>query len=315
MKEWNALEDCYLPPSDEVVLALGVFDGVHLAHRRIIEECKHRAAKRNGHSVIFTFQNHPSSALRPEKAPPLLTPYPLKRLLLQQSSVDALIGIPFDLHLSHIKAKDFVEKILIEKLSAKEVVVGFNFCFGFMREGTPDLLRQYVPGHFDSVKVVDQQKFEGEAISSTLIRQKILNGELRQAQRLLDRPYQLAGTVVRGDGRGRKIGIPTANIDTSQQVLPPNGVYGVSVRIRDLDAPSYWGVMNIGNVPTFTDQKKRTTEVHLLNHEENLYDQYLIVDIHDKIRDERKFSGPSELVAQIYNDITTFRQYVLAHSK
>src|SRR5690606_28229848 len=309
MIECTSLEQCSFQPGDQVALALGVFDGLHTAHKRIIRECIQRAKARSGKSVIFTFQNHPISILRPEHSPSLLTPYPLKRQLIEQTGVDVLLAIRFNTRIAHTPARQFVERILHEQLSAREIVIGFNFHFGHHREGTPELLKEYVPTLFSAVTVVASQSTNSVPISSTLIRQNVQQGELDFVRQLLERPYQLCGKVIRGAGRGRTIGIPTANIDCSNQVLPPNGVYGVQLRTGSLNAKPFRGVMNIGTVPTFTDQSQRTVEVHVLDQDLDLYDQFVIVDLMTYIRKERKFSGPQELVAQIQRDIAQFREW------
>ncbi len=306
----DSLRKCEFHPHDEIVIAMGVFDGLHEAHQFIIQECKKRAEKRNGKSLIFTFQNHPATVVAPDKAPHLLTPYPLKRRLIERMDIDFLMAVPFDLELSRISAKDFIEEVLIHQLNAKEIVVGFNFCFGFQREGKPPMLKEYIPKYFDDVLVVERQEEDDRLVSSTLVRQLVDQGNLSRVEKILQRPYQIAGQVIAGDGRGRTIGIPTANLDTQNQVLPPSGVYGVRVCIDELDNKPHWGVMNIGRVPTFTELKQRRVEIHLLDTEIDLYGRYLIADILCHLRDEMKFSGKEELIQQIHNDINSFKKHL-----
>lgn len=310
MIEINSLDQCNFEDDDEIVVALGFFDGLHLAHQEIINTCKERARQRKGKALIFTFQNHPRTALDPSNPVPLLTPYPLKYQLIQAMKVDVIAGIPFDVNFSKTTAEEFVHDILHTKLSAKEVIVGYNFHFGYQRKGNTDYLKQQVPTLFQDITVIEQQSLNQLVISSTVIREKIAEGDLEATASMLGRPYQLAGTVIKGDGRGRAIGIPTANINISRQVLPPNGVYGVRVRIDSLKADIIWGVMNIGYVPTFKDQAIRSAEVHLLDYEGDLYNHFLIVDILTPIREERKFSGVDALIEQIHNDIDTFREWI-----
>jgi riboflavin kinase/FMN adenylyltransferase len=190
------------------------------------------------------------------------------------------------------------------------VVVGYDFRFGLNRKGTVDLLKKYIPTWFDQVTVIEQQSHQDLPISSTLIRDKVKQGDLATAHELLGRPYQLYGTVIQGQGRGRGIGFPTANLETSGQILPPNGVYGVQVREESLDAPPTLGVMNIGNVPTFNDQHNIHVEAHLLDYQNDLYGKRLIVDILKPIRGEQKFASPQELVQQIHQDIQVFRDWM-----
>ncbi|MBN2325733.1 MAG: bifunctional riboflavin kinase/FAD synthetase [Candidatus Omnitrophica bacterium] len=310
MLEYNSIEECSFRPDDQIVVALGFFDGIHLAHQRLIEECKKRAKARKGKSIVFTFQNHPSSVLTPDHPTPLLTPPGLKRRMLQSLGIDGVISAPFDESLCHTPAERFVRDVLQKRLCARELVVGFNFRFGHNREGTTDLLCDLVPSAFEAVTVIDQMFHDEIPISSSRIRQALSEGSLSDVESLLGHPYVIAGEVIRGDRRGRRIGVPTANLQSGEQILPPNGVYGVRVKVDHLDAPPRWGVMNIGNIPTFTDQTNRTIEVHLLDFEGDVYNRYLMIEIIQFIRKERKFGGPAELIAQIHADIESFRSNI-----
>jgi len=310
MKEITSLNACSFRDEDQVVAALGFFDGLHLAHRRIVEECIRRAKARRGVSLVFTFQNHPSGILTPGRAIRLLTPYPIKLQILEPIGVDVVVGVPFDLPISRTSARDFIDHVLCERLRAKEIVVGFNFFFGRNREGTVEQLQKLVPERFENVTVLEPLLHEDQPVSSTLIRQNILQGRLEEVSKLLLRPYQIAGYVVTGAGRGRTLGIPTANLDTGGQVLPPNGVYGVRVRKERIDAPPIWGVMNIGANPTFQTDSSPSVEVHLLDFDGDLYHQYLIVDVLRYLRAEQKFASPQELVAQIQRDVEGFREWI-----
>lgn len=310
MIEITSIDDISFPRGGPTVVALGFFDGVHCAHQRLIEECKTRAKAINGQSIVFTFQNHPSSILSPDRPTPLLTPYPLKRLLIEAMGIDVLCAVLFNETLCHTPAKHFIHEILEKRLHSRELVVGFNFRFGYRREGSAQLLSRYVPSIFDSVDIIEQQ-FSGDIpISSSRVREAITQGNLEETQELLGRPYAIAGSIVPGDGRGRTIGFPTANVQNSNQVLPPNGVYGVRARLGKIDAEPLYGVMNIGQIPTFTDGSRRTIEIHLLNFQNDLYGQYLIAEVLEFIRSERKFDNPQELVQQIHADIQTFRQLI-----
>lgn len=307
MIEITSIEQCSFQRGDRIIAALGFFDGIHRAHQRLIDECKERAKAREGKSVIFTFQNHPSSILDPSHPTPLLTPYPLKRQIIQSLRIDAIVAVPFDESLCQTPAQDFIDRVLIQKLAACELIAGFNFRFGFKRLGSVENLLKLVPDIFERVTIIDQQFHEGIPISSSRLRQVILDGNLQEASALLGRPYIIAGEVERGDGRGRSIGYPTANLSSEEQILPPNGVYGVRVRLDRIDASPYWGVMNVGTIPTFTDQSRRTVEIHILDFSEAIYNRYLIVEVMEFIRSEKKFPGVQELVQQIQTDIDTFR--------
>lgn len=310
MIEFTQISDIHLSDDEQCVVAIGFFDGLHLAHQAIVQECIKRANKHNMKAVVFTFQNHPSSIISPKNSVPLLSPYPLKAMRLQKMGIDMLVGIPFDQALSEIPANEFVEKILIKQLHAKEIVVGFNFHFGHKRGGSPDLLQSYVPSQFDDVKVIESQTINDKLISSTAVRQAISDGRLSDAQEMLGRRYHLYGEVVHGDGRGASIGFPTANLDTQNQLLPLNGIYGVRVWRNSFDSVPLWGAMNVGIVPTFKDDNKRLAEVYLLDHKENLYGQKLIVEICHYVREERKFDGVDALIEAINGDIKKIRQWI-----
>ncbi len=310
MIELTTIENCPFGPDDGVVCAMGFFDGVHRAHQRIIETCCNKAKERSGRSVVFTFQNHPSEVLQPESPAPLLMPYSLKKRWIESLAPDFLVAIPFTHELSQTSADDFIQLTLLNCFHAKEIVVGFNFTFGRGRQGTPDVLKRQASSHFDRVTVIEPMSYNQEPISSSSIRQSIASGELDSAANLLGHPVQIAGPVIAGDKRGRSIGFPTANIEYTNQLLPPNGVYGVRVMRGELGAEPMWGVMNIGVAPTFKDTPQRKVEVHLLDCNDHLYNAYLIIDVLAFIRGEKKFGGPQSLIEQIHQDIAAFRQWV-----
>ncbi|MFB3786479.1 MAG: bifunctional riboflavin kinase/FAD synthetase [bacterium] len=310
MIEILSLDACAFRPEDQVVVALGFFDGLHRAHQRLIAEARQRARARGGLLSVFTFQNHPSQVLNPGAPVPLLSPYPLKREWLKVLDVDAVVAVPFDWALCHTSAEAFIATVLRDRLRAREVVIGFNFRFGHKRRGSAETLKQRVPEIFEAVTVIEQQFHDDIPISSSAIRELILGGNLQEAEAMLGRPYPQAGRVIRGDGRGRSIGVPTANLAIENQALPPNGVYGVRVHIGGLGSQTGWGVMNIGTVPTFKNESTRHTEVHILNFDQDIYDQYLIAEIIHPLREERKFPGPAELIRQIHADIEQFQSWL-----
>ncbi|MDP8246311.1 MAG: riboflavin biosynthesis protein RibF [Candidatus Hinthialibacter antarcticus] len=311
MIELTTIANCPFQPSDGVVCALGFFDGVHRAHQRIIQTCCERAKQRGGVSVVFTFQNHPSDVLQPNAPTPLLTPYALKKRWIETLAPDYLVAVPFTKELSQTRAEQFIQQSLIDCFHAREIVIGFNFTFGRNREGTPEALKQKTPAAFEHVTIIEPMSHNNEPISSSRIRQSVKNGDLDHSADLLGHTVQIAGSVVQGDLRGRSIGFPTANIDYSNQLLPPNGVYGVRVMRNQFDAEPVWGVMNIGVVPTFKDTPQRTVEIHLLDFNDDLYNEYLIVDVLMNIRAEQKFDGPQQLITQIHADIAAFRQWII----
>lgn len=308
MIELTSLAECPFTESDSIVCGLGFFDGVHRAHQTILNTCKQRAAQRGGKAIAFTFQNHPSEILSPENSTPLLMPYPVKKRWMSHMGLDGLVALPFTEEFSRISADEFIQSILINCLHAKEIAVGFDFHYGHKRSGSASDLLAYAPESFEAVTIIDRQQIDGSEISSTRIRSVIQQGDLATAEEWLGHPIILGGTVVKGDGRGRSIGIPTANLNTGNQLLPPNGVYGVRVHVDEIGKSPIDGVMNIGVLPTFKNEPVRTVEIHLLNHDADLYDRYLLAEVVLSIRGEQKFDGPDALIAQIHQDIETFRQ-------
>ncbi len=310
MIEINSLEDCAFQPEDQIVVALGFFDGIHKAHQCLIDTCINRARARNGKSVVFTFRNHPSSILNPESHTPLITPFPLKRQIIKSYDIDYLVAVQFDKTICHTSAKDFTTEILIKRLAAHEIIVGFNFHFGYNRQGSANMLKTLSTNSFDDIVVIEQQFYDDSPISSSRIRQSVIQGNLSEAANLLGRPYFFAGNVINGDGRGRSIGFPTANINIDAQAIPPNGVYGVRIRLDDLDAAPLNGVMNIGKVPTFTDESHTTAEVHILDFDEDIYNRFIIVEFVELLRQEKKFASKDELVNQIKCDIEKYKSHL-----
>jgi riboflavin kinase / FMN adenylyltransferase len=310
MIEINSLEDCSFKPEDQIVVALGFFDGIHQAHQCLIDTCINHAKARNGKSVLFTFQNHPSSVLNPDNQTPLITPYPLKRQILLSYDIDYVVAVQFDEKLCHTSAKYFTTDVLMKRLAAHEIIVGYNFHFGHNRQGSADMLKTLSINSFDEIVVIEQQFHDDAPVSSSRIRQSVIQGNLSEAANLLGRPYFFAGNVINGDGRGRSIGFPTANVNIDAQAIPPHGVYGVRVRLDHIDAAPLNGVMNIGNVPTFTDESHTTAEVHILDFNEDIYDRFIIVEFVELLRHEKKFSSKDELVNQIKLDIGTYKSHL-----
>lgn len=271
-------------------VALGNFDGIHLGHRRVIEPILHRSGLVG---TVVSFNPHPRDFFSGTRSL-LLTPLGEKVSLLERLGVEQLVLLTFDEGLAKLRAEMFMARILQDALQAKFISVGFNFRFGFQRQGDGELLRS-VWG--DQLVIREEQRFrDGGRISSSAIRMALAMGDVPLANELLGRRYSISGNVVAGEQLGRKIGFPTANLQVDQQkYLPKDGVYGVLVGGNP-------GVMNIGVRPTVGGGTKRTIEVHLLNWRGNLYDQEIMVELVRYIRGERKFNSFEELKAQIQRD-------------
>lgn len=271
-------------------IALGNFDGIHLGHRRVIEAVLGRSGLVG---TVVSFNPHPRDFFSGTKSL-LLTPLREKISLLEGMGVEQFVLLPFDENLARLRAEIFVNRILEDALQARFVSVGFNFRFGFQRQGDVELLRSFFG---DRLVVTEEQRFkDGVRISSSAIRMALAMGDVPLANELLGRRYSISGNVVAGQQLGRKIGFPTANLQVDQQkYLPKDGVYSVLVGGNP-------GVMNIGMRPTVGGDTKRRIEVHLLNWQGNLYDQEIVVELVGYIRGERKFNSFEELKAQIQRD-------------
>ncbi|MBC8080054.1 MAG: bifunctional riboflavin kinase/FAD synthetase [Gorillibacterium sp.] len=284
-------------PSSQV-LAIGDFDGVHLGHREVIERALERARQLNLPASIMTFHPHPREVLGADKYRQILTPLPDKLKQFSEMGIEYTYLVSFDKAFSTLSPEEFITGILL-KLKIESVIVGFDFTFGFGGSGTADSLAIISSGQF-AVEVVRPYCFAGSKVSSTLIRENLQDGRLTEANALLGRGYSISGTVVEGEGRGRTIGYPTANVKLElPYVVPRNGVYAVRVTVR---SQSFGGVMNIGVNPTFTGEGIRTLEVHLFDFTDSIYGESIRIDFVDLLREERKFNSVSQLIAQINSD-------------
>ena len=287
------------------VIAVGNFDGVHRGHREIFALVREQAAAQAGESVVFTFEPHPVKVLAPRLAPALITTYERKLELIAEAGIDAAIVQPFDATFAAMPASDFIGAVLNGALGARAVCVGYNFTFGRGRAGTPAMLRAGGAEHGFAVTVVQPLTVDGLVISSTKVREFVLQGRVEAATTLLGREHEVPGTVVRGAGRGRTIGVPTANLDPEGELIPQGGIYVGHVRRGGVRLPA---VINIGINPTFVEGGARTVEAHILDFDADLYGERLILEFHQRLRAERRFPGVKELVAQIRLDIEQGRE-------
>ena len=281
------------------IITLGNFDGLHLGHQELIKKIILRAKETDSLSMVVTFRPHPLKILAPEKCPPLISIYEEKIQLIEKLGIDVLVKIPFTIDFSKMEPRDFVKNILVDLLGAKEIFVGYNYRFGKGRKGNIQMLKDLGKELGFIVREIEQVSLDGEVISSTRIRQLLTNGEVEHAAKLLGRPYALCGIVVKGDGRGRGLGFPTANIASRHSIIPSNGVYAVRLFVRD---KYYSGIVNIGMRPTF-DAKSMAIEVHIFDFDEDIYGEEMTVYFANKIREERKFGNAQALIKQINADI------------
>lgn len=287
------------------VIILGNFDGVHLAHQKLFELATQLAKQIRAKTCVYTFYPHPVKILSPHAAPLLISTLKQKIKLLAQFKIKQLVLEPFVPSFASLSPEDFFEKILIERLNAKGVVAGYDFTFGAKRSGNSDLLLRLCEKKGIPCKILEAQHHQNTLISSSQIRQFIRSGDIPQAGQLLGRPFEVIGKVVKGEGIGKTLGFPTANILAENELIPGNGVYATYTKIGLRKYPS---LTNIGFRPTFGG-KKLSIESHLLNFKRNIYGKDLRILFLKKIRDEIAFSSIQELVSQINKDIQSARKF------
>jgi len=305
MKVFSSVEEASTGELAGCAVCLGNFDGVHLGHQALFAE-----AKQHGPAVAFTFHPHPGRVLQPELAPKLIALKARKLELLEACGLYAAICQPFSLEYARTTPEAF-EKSILDGVGARTVVVGYDFTYGARRAGTTQTLEAACQARGASLHVVPPVTIDGVVVSSSKIREYILEGRVEAAARLLGRPFDLDGTVVPGAGRGRTIGFPTANIDTQNELRPSPGVY--AVRVRDA-AGWHGGAANIGVKPTFGGTEV-TIEAHLFDYTSSLYGQKLRVEFLERLRPERRFASVAELSGQIARDIEAARVAVARASR
>ncbi len=285
--------------SKSCVIALGNFDGVHLGHRRLLENGLAEARRLKVDLSVLVFDPHPLKVLGSGRKIQLLTTKEERLQIFQKLGVDLVYLIPFTKLMAKTSPREFVVETLLT-IGVIHVIVGFNYSFGAEGQGTPDDLQRLGNEYGFGVSVLQAQSIEGSIISSSRIRKALEQGDISLARKLLGRVPSLSGTVVKGEQRGRLLGYPTANILPVEDLLiPKRGVYAVWA---DLDNVRYYGMMNIGMKPTFHEAYCSTVEVHLFNFKGDLYGKELTVHIEARLRDECKFSGLDELIKQLKRD-------------
>jgi len=290
-------------PFPNAVITIGNFDGVHIGHQALFHEVIERAETVNGTAIAMTFEPHPIRVLKQNGHPPLITLSEQKIELMESAGLDVVICVPFTLKFAALTARDFVEYLLIRRIGARVIVVGKDYTFGKGREGNVDLLRTMGKDLDFEVVVTDwipAPRARSERISSTRIRELVMEGSMVEALKMLGRHYQIRGEVERGRDRGGKLlGFPTANINLQDELCPKTGVYAVTVECA---GTKFKGVANIGYSPTFEDHQF-TVEVHILDFNEEIYGEKIRVNFIKRLRDEIKFSGIDELSEQIHKDV------------
>jgi riboflavin kinase/FMN adenylyltransferase len=287
------------------VVTLGVFDGVHSGHQKVIQKTIDLANKKSGESIILTFDRHPKSVLS-QTQQSCITSLEHRLVLFEQLGVDISVVLEFDKKIAEISAEDFIIKILHEWLGAKIIVLGFNCSFGKGRRGNASMVRDYAEKYGFEVVTCDPLEFEGEITSSTTIRKHIIQGNLQKAKGMLGRRVSVFGTVIKGSGRGKGLGFPTANLNLHHEIKPPSGVYATKVF---LEGREYKAITNIGTCPTFGESTRNdepVVEVHIIGFDESIYGKDLEVQFLFKLREETRFESADELKLQLERDKMRF---------
>ncbi|MDA9250868.1 bifunctional riboflavin kinase/FAD synthetase [Flavobacteriaceae bacterium] len=282
------------------ILTIGTFDGVHIGHQKIIKDLVKVAKKNNLCSIVLTFFPHPRMVLQKDSDLKMIDTLEEKQQFLEKMGVDVLIVHPFSRAFSRLTALEFTRDLLINQLKISQLVVGYDHRFGRNREATIDDLKSFGLDYNFTVDEIPSQDIESIAVSSTKIRNALNKGDLKTANQFLGRPFGLTGTVIKGDGIGKKFGFPTANIQVKQdyKLRPQNGVYLVR---SELSGIAFFGMMNIGMRPTVSG-KTTQTEIHFFNLDQNLYDLEISLEVLEKIREEVKFNSTNELTEQLKKD-------------
>lgn len=289
---------------EKVAMALGTFDGVHLAHQFVIGRAVEWSRQHAGTSMVFTFANHPLSLIHPHRVPPQLQTLAGKTAQIKNQGVTVLVRIPFTKALLHLPPEDFVY-LLATKIKPKHIVVGPNYSFGDKGAGNPAMLTGLCERYGIETEICPEIHEQGVMVSSTVIRGLLASGEVEAAARLLGRPFELSGRVVHGDQRGRSLGFPTANMQPAPQILiPGKGVYAVKVKVG---SRYYNGLCNIGTNPTFVQGPLRV-ETHILDFDREIYGKPITTLFLGRLRAEKTFSSAAELVAQMKRDLQQAQQ-------
>lgn len=291
------------PDARPSVVALGVFDGIHLGHREILARAVERARAEGLLSVACTFDRHPREILQPERAPLPITTLDERLELMGETGIETTLVLPFTRELAGLEPETFVKDVLVDRLRARIVVVGTDHRFGRGARGDAGLLETLGAQLGFAVDVVPPLQIDGEAVSSTGVRAALQRGDVERAARLLGRPYTVCGEVVRGAGRGRTLGFPTANVRTERPLIVPTGVYACRARCG---GGAYRAMVNVGNRPTFEGQDY-AVEAYLLDFSGDIYDRRVCLEFHRRVRDERKFPSVEALKEQIARDVELAR--------
>jgi riboflavin kinase/FMN adenylyltransferase len=283
------------------VVTIGTYDGVHIGHRKIFRKLIEKAGSRGGESIVLTFSSHPRKLINPDAETKLITTTEEKLKAIEDFGIKYTILLDFSREIADLDARQFFHRFLVEKIGAKEIVIGYDHAFGKNREGNVDLLMELSRSTGIGVTRVDAEIYDSEPVSSTWLRREILGGNIETANSLLGRMYSFTGKVIQGEGRGRRIGFPTANIISydPEKIIPGDGVYAVVLNLGNGERKK--GMVNIGFNPTFS-QGKRSIEVNIFDFDHDIYGTDISVEFYCRVRSEMKFQSPEELTKQLKED-------------
>ena len=305
MKQLSQAND--LNNNRKVCLAIGMFDGVHLGHQKVLQNAINAASQSDAISVAVTFDQHPANIISPKNAPSLIQTQAQRNRSIELLGVDAILIIKFNEAFSRKTGKSFIQELAQGFGSIHSISVGNDFMFGHNRDGNFQLLQKLSQELNFLTYGLQPVKLNGQIVSSTRIRSALINGKIDDAKQMLGRKFSIEGPVVKGDGKGREIGFPTANIDTKNIILPPNGVYASYTKFN---GKTHKSLLNIGVRPTIIKPNPSIqVETHILKFNENIYDQVINIELIDKLRNEIKFESIEELKKQISCDIENAKSF------
>ena len=290
------------------VVTVGNFDGVHRGHQAMLRDVAKRARELGAPAVVVTFEPHPLKVLHPERAPRMIQNLRQREEAIEACGIDALLLVPFTRDFSLTPAEDFIRDLLVKRLAVREVHVGEHFMFGRERGGNMEVLRRIGEAAGFTVTGIADVADAAAAISSTRIRNALLEGDVASANALLGRAYAMDGLVAKGDRLGGKIGFPTMNLKSDNELYPKDGVYFTSVRVESFGR-TFASVTNVGRRPTVYEDFATTIESYLLDFSSDVYGERVRVSFFDRVRDERKFPSLPDLTAQIERDVEATRLY------
>lgn len=306
--ELKKINNSYFRDKNSVIV-IGFFDGVHLGHKKIIEACVKRAKKISGASIVLTFNKPPLNVIKSEMHKKLIISYEEKIKIIDSLGVDFIVTANFDSNFFMLKPGRFCKDILIGKFHVKEIFVGSGFRFGFKAEGNVSFLKRFFKPYNIEVNVVPLLRIKGETISSTNARKYYSEGKIKKIKNLLGRNPQVEGVVVRGAGRGRRLGFPTANIDVCEDfITTKDGVYLGTVEINGNENKVFPAIINIGDKPTFKGSKK-WIEAFIINFRDNMYKRKIRINFLERLRNEIAFESKDELISQMKMDLEYAKKY------